>query len=482
MSATSRERPGASTREFEEGLRLQAAQRRIEAAQCYARALQTKPDFFEAAFNLGLVFQEMGKLEEAIACYRQVLQLKPNYAAGWANLGQALRLTGHRRDGLDCLKQALVQEPENLAALNNLGNAFRAEMDYPQALECFQNALGRSPGDARLRANLGNTLRESGRAAEAETELRRVVQECPSFVEAHVDLGITLLLEGKLKEGFAEYEWRWRQPNFPARKFTRPLWQGESLVGKTLLVHAEQGAGDAIQFIRFAGLLDQRGAQVIVECHPALKRLFSTVAGASNVLARGEVLPAFDFHVPLLSLPHLLGTTLETIPSKTPYLSLPPHSTRQVLACEPRAQRVGLVWKGNPAHRLDAVRSISFPLFESILDVPGVSFFSLQVPAEPNTNAAAKATLTDLSPRLKDYTDTAAVLNELDLLITVDTSVAHLAGALGKPVWLLLPFVPDWRWLLAREDSPWYPSIRLFRQPAPGDWQTVLKSVRRALA
>jgi hypothetical protein len=295
------------------------------------------------------------------------------------------------------------------------------------------------------------------------------------------------LLTGEFRAGWANYEFRFmKSPPAERNRFAQPRWQGEPLAGKTILVHAEQGLGDTIQFARYLPLLAAQGARVLVEAQAPLKTLLESLPGELEFFVRGESLPPFDVHCPLLSLAHGFGTELATIPSATPYLAAPSEAlSRWAMRFPVSTQpRVGVVWSGNPRHENDHRRSLSFDEFRPVLMAPGIEFFSLQKNAKP-ADAAALAALphvTDLGSELATFADTAAVIAHLDVVIAVDTSVAHLAGALGKPVWVLLPFAPDWRWLLGRDDSPWYPSARLFRQPRIGDWQTVAAEVGHALA
>ena len=427
----------------------------------------------------------MAKLGEAIACYRQALHAKPDFGPAWGNLGVALRTSRQTEAAIASLRRALLLQPAAPDLLNNLGLALRTGQQHAEAITCFTRALGHAPGDAEIRLNLGNTFREAGRPAEAADALREAIRLRPDFAEAHWDLAFALLLQGDFPSGFEEYEWRWRRPDNQPRQLTAPLWRGENPAGRRLLVYAEQGAGDAIQFVRFVRNLAERGARVVLECPTALAALFATVEGAEAVVCRGAALPECDWQVPLLSLAHRLGVTLGSIPNTVPYLR-PPRERRLGLSNSGKPGgrlKVGIVWQGNPQHENDRQRSLPFGLLESVLSLPGVAFYSLQVPAAPEgaRPSAGGESLIDLSGLIHDFADTAALVSQLDLVISVDTSVAHLAGALGRPVWLLLPFAPDWRWLLGRNDSPWYPTARLFRQPAAGDWRSVLQEVREAL-
>jgi len=473
-------RPAAAVGLFRQALQHQAQNQSLEAARCYAQALHSAPDFFEAAFNLGLLFQKIGRLEGAIECYSRAVRLRPDYVAAWSNQGLALRDLGRNPEAVTSLEHARRLAPASASVLNNLGNAPRSVWRHDEAIAAFREALRYDAGNAGIHENLGNALRETGQAAEAEASLERAVKLQPDLAEAHWDLAFARLLQGDLAQGLEEYEWRWRRPDFSRRSFGQPLWKGEDLAGRTLLVHTEQGAGDAIQFVRFTAALAGRGGRILLECPRALAALFASAEGISEIIVRGDRLPGFDWQVPLLSVPHRLGTRLETIPARVPYLRA--GAERQIslptLPVRKGALKVGLVWQGNPKHKNDRNRSISLRQLEPLLGLNNIAYYSLQPESSDlRSDQIGQAKIADLSGSMGDYADTAALVEQLDLVLAVDTSVAHLAGALGRPVWVLLSFAPDWRWLTEREDSPWYPTARLFRQPAAGDWASVIERV-----
>lgn len=445
-----------------------------------------QPKLSEAAFNLGVLFQAMGQLPQAIGCYRRTLQLRPAYVPAWGNLGVALRDAGENSEAIASFRQALRLKPGSPSALNNLGNALRSDLRHEEAINAFREALRQEPDNVGIYENLGNTLREAGRPAEAVVYLRKAVRLQPDFAEAHWDLAFSLLLQGDFARGFEEYEWRWKLADFAPRQFAAPPWRGEDLAGQTLLVHTEQGAGDAIQFVRFANMVAAQSARVVLECPGSLAPLFASLRGVSEIVVRDGPLPEFDFHVPLLSLPHRLGATLDSVPASVPYLRAPADRRLSLPTLDlpgPAPLKVGLTWRGNPKHKNDKQRSVPFVSLGPLFALENIAYYSLQTGAptlQPETPTRGR--LFDVSNLLRDYADTAALLEQLDLLISVDTSVAHLAGALARPAWVLLPFAPDWRWLERREDSPWYPTLRLFRQPAPGDWASVIEKVCTELA
>jgi hypothetical protein len=315
---------------------------------------------------------------------------------------------------------------------------------------------------------------------EAAGHYRRALEVDGEYADAHWNLSLALLTMGNMPEGWREYEWRWKMRGlFQPRSFARPLWDGKAAQGRTILLHAEQGMGDTLQFIRYAPLVAERGLTVIVECQQEVAELVRGVRGIHQVVARGQQLPAFDVHCPLLTLPLLFGTTVESIPAQAPYLAadrLLQEQWRERLAASAPGLKAGLVWAGKPTHRKDSRRSCALSAFAPLARVEGISWHSLQKgeAAQQAAHPPEGMQLTDWTDEMKDFSVTAALVANLDLCISVDTSVAHLAGALGKPVWTLLPYEPDWRWMLGREDSPWYPTMRLFRQELPGQWGPVM--------
>ena len=490
-----------------------------EAVACYRRALQLKPDFAEAHNNLGVAFRGQGKLDEAVACCRRALQLKPDYANAHNALGNALKDQGNLDEAVARYRRAVELKPDFAEAHNNLGIAFRNQGKLDEAVACYRRALELKPDYAEAHNNLGIALGDQGKRDEAITCYHRALELKPDYAEAHSNLGIALgdegkrdeasvcyrralelkpdyadahwnqsfisLATGKFERGWAEYEWRWRTSHCQPRGFSQPFWDGLPLQGRVILLHAEQGLGDTIQFVRYVAPVKQRGGVVIVECPGPLLSLLTSHAGIDRLVRWGNELPAFDVQSPLLSLPGIFHTSLETIPAEVPYLFADPGLVghwRQELARD-AGFKIGIAWQGDPKHRNDHNRSIPLGRFEPLAHRPGVRLLSVQKGSgvEQLQHLAEQLPVTELGSRLDDFMDTAAVLVNLDLVITCDTSVAHLAGALGVPVWVAIPFVPDWRWLLDRSDSPWYPTMRLFRQDRRGDWQGVFRRVEVAL-
>jgi tetratricopeptide (TPR) repeat protein/glycosyltransferase involved in cell wall biosynthesis len=447
----------------------------------YQTALQLAPNLYETAHNLAHLFKEKKQFNEASAYYLKALQINPNLTYSLMGLGTVWQQQGKLAEAFNCYQQAVKLEPNNPEAHNNVGAFYHQQGNEKAAIPHYRQALKLNPDFVDAINNLGHALTDLGEFQEAFYYHTRSLELQPDNATAHLELALTLLLFGDFQRGFAEYEWRWRTPQLPPRQFKQPVWDGSDLQGKTILLHVEQGFGDSIQFIRYAPIIRSRGAKVMVACYPELIRLFASVAGIEYLSVSFEGLPEFDVHAPLMSLPRIVGTTLETIPANVPYLA-PPAECKFALSSEAKL-KVGIVWAGSPQRRKDNQRSCSLSDFIQFLDVPGIAFYSLQKNLSQSDRTLLNQRLVpDLSPHLSDFADTASAISQLDLVISVDTAVAHLAGALGKPVWVLLSFSPDWRWLLQREDNPWYLTARLFRQSQPDSWQELFEDVQAALS
>ena len=391
--------------------------------------------------------------------------------------GAALHESGRYDDALALYDDALSRWPTLALLWNNRGNTFLELGFLDQAVKSYQHALELAPSLHDSRVALASCLQAQGDLQQAMVECARVLKAAPDHAEAHWNYALLMLLQGNYVNGFREYEWRWKKRRFtsPLREFAEPRWHGGDLGGKTILVYAEQGLGDTLQFCRYLPLLVQRGAKVVFECHQPLTRLMETLGSGISVVPFGGQLPPFDCHIPLLSIPYLLGSTLETIPTTVPYLHVPEERRpfwQSVIPAARRARKIGICWAGKP--KPDPARSCPPELLQPLADLYGIAWVSLQV---GQGDAKPGFPLIDLAMLLQDFSDTAALVEQLDLVITIDTSVAHLAGALGKQAWLLVPFAPDWRWGAERSDCPWYPTMRLFRQPAPADWESVVREV-----
>jgi len=456
-----------------------------QAITCYQQALSFEPNYIDACKNLGVVFTKQGQYEQAIACYQQALSFEPNCLGSYNNLGAVFMKQGQYEQAITCYQQALNLNPNYIDAYNNLGAVFTEQGQYEQAIACYQQALNLNPNYIDAYNNLGAVFTEQGQYEQAIACYIQALELNPNDALAHFNLAFIMLLAGDFEHGFTEYEWRWQCPqhleSYPSRKLSQPLWDGSNLDDRTLLLHSEQGFGDTIQFIRYAPLVAQRGGRVVLECQEPLIRLLKTVAGIEQFVVKGKALPEFHVHAPLISLPRILGTTLENIPAQVPYLAAPESSINLKAPTDSRL-KVGIVWAGSSTNQRDRTRSCFLNHFFRLLNTPSVAFYSLQKgPRAAELTQSCELPVQDLSSHLCDFADTAAAVAQLDLVITVDTSVAHLAGAMNKPVWVLLSFSADWRWMLGREDSPWYPSMRLFRQEFPGDWAGLLQQVETAL-
>lgn len=482
--ATVQARPDAAEAHLARGDVLRELKRYDEALGGYDRALALRADDVEALCNRGLALDALGRHAEAIASYDRALALRPADAVILRNRGCALINLKRFDEALATFEAILARNPADAETHYNRGNVLLQRERFAEALANYDAALAARPDLAEAWNNRGLALQELDRRAEAADSHRRAYGIDPGHVEARWNEALLQLLGGDYEQGWAGYEMRWhKEPLIRARRdFAQPFWRGEAIAGKTILIHSEQGLGDTIQFCRYLPLVAATGAHVIFEVQPPLQRLMRGLGGV-DVISRGDALPKFDWQCPLMSLPLAFGTRLSTIPADVPYLRAAHDLAR---ACAQRLEtkrrpRVGLAWAGNADHRNDHNRSIALarllPLFEADAD-----FVSLQKAVPPADAALLDArTMLRVDEALGDFADTAALIAELDLVISVDTSVAHLAGALGTPLWVLVTHNPDWRWLSDRNDSPWYPSARIFRQDERRDWDAVIASVRTAL-
>ncbi|MGA2442359.1 MAG: tetratricopeptide repeat protein [Tepidisphaeraceae bacterium] len=465
---------------------LRKAGKPDRALPIFHQAIAIDPRLAEAHNNLGIALADLGRIDEAVASYRQAIRLNPRFAEARNNLGNALLKKRLFDEAIVEFEQALAARPDYPEAMMNLGAALKARNQDDRAIDLFRRALRLRPDFFEALLNYGQALCDSRHFDDAIAAFRKAIALRPDDPAAHFHLSGVLLLTGNFSDGWREYEWRLLKPDFGIAKtrFPQPRWTGQDLAGKRIFLHAEQGAGDIIQFSRLAALLSQRGAQTILACPPTLLRLMRSLDGVSHLITNTQLAPDFDYHCYLLSLPLLLGLNLQTIPANVPYLRAQPELAehwRSRLMPLGNRKKVGLVWAGNPNHSNDHNRSIPPSAFAPLAEISGVSFISLQKNDAPNPLPPPGFELIDHTAEIFDYADTAGLIANLDLVIAADTSVAHLAGALAKPVWTLLPFHPDLRWMLDRSDSPWYPTMRLFRQPRPGDWQTPIRQIADAL-
>ena len=510
------------------GLVFQALEKFEEAIIAYKRAVSIKPDYAEAYNNLGLTLSAQGSFAEAIANYEQAkrfgseypepyynlantlqkqglcdeaienykhaIRLRPDFAEAYSNLGIALKDRGQLAEAVENYKQALQLKPDCAEIYHNMGVALRDQGKFTEAIENYKQAIRLKPNYAEAYNNLGAALKDCGHCAEAIENYERAIQLKPDYVEAQWNQSLALLLSGRIAEGWKKYQQRYDRLNtltYPYH-YQEPLWDGSSFVGKRLFVRYQQGLGDNIQFVRYLPMVKARGGTVIYETKKSLLGLlqgFSEIDELVEASPDGKPAVELDFYVSLMDLPRIFGTTLETIPAKVPYIHADPAKAeywRDKLAGPDF--KVGIVWAGKSTHRNDLNRSCPLEHFAVLAGIDGVRLYGLQKgeAAAQVEELADKMTIANLGAEFKDFADSAAAIENLDMVISVDTAVLHLAGAMGKPVWALLPFAPDWRWMLNRQDSPWYPTMRLFRQKKWGQWipvfQRVAEELRKAAA
>jgi tetratricopeptide (TPR) repeat protein len=478
-------RPDDAIALFNRGTTLHELKRFDLALASYDRALALRPDHVEALLNRGDALHKLGQLDDALASYNQALDTRPDYAEALSNRGNVLKALRRFDDALASYDAAVKLRPDDAAAMSNRAVTLQALDRLDEALTSCDRALALRPDSAEALNNRASLLQEFGRFYDALIDYNRAVAVAPDFAEAQLNRALLLLLAGNFEQGWPAYEWRRQLSSWAAREFAQPEWSGEDIAGKRLLLHAEQGFGDTIQFSRYAALATLRGANVILEVQPSLEPLLNGLPDVEVVAAGRDPLPSFDLHCPLLSVPRLFATALDTIPGGVPYIAAPSDRIAAWASSLPKeGVRVGLAWSGHRDNVRDHERSIPFARLAPLMRVAGTRFVSLQkdLRAADADDFRRCGEIINLSDELRDFADTAAVIAGLDLVITVDTAVAHLAGAMGKPVWLLLPRVPDFRWLLDRTTSPWYPTARLFRKRGAETWDTVIAQAATELA
>ena len=501
---------------FNRGVAFQELKRLDEAEASYSKAIEINPNYAQAYSNLGLVLQKLKRLEEALTIYEKVIAINPNYADAYFNRGVALQELKRLEAAVESYSKTIEINPNYAQAYSNRGVALDELKRPNEALANYDNAIEINPNYAQAYCNRGATLQNLNKPSEALINYDKAILINPNFPEAYFNRGNILkelkrfneafdsydttiainpnyamaywnksllkILNGDYLEGWQLYEWGWKAgQRTPLRKLNSKLWLGhQSIAGKTVLIYPEQGLGDCIQCLRYAKLVEEQGAHVILELPFALMSIASTLEGSFTLIETGKTLPDFDYHCPIMSLPLAFRTTLETIPKQLPYLYPNVHKKtewQQRLGHKTK-MRVGLVWSGATVHKNDHNRSIPFETLKSLFNLP-IEYHCLQKQMRPDDESAAGSMdmLTIHKDFLLDFSDTAALISEMDVVISVDTSVAHLAGALGQEVWILLPYAPDYRWMLDRDDSPWYPTAKLFRQTELGDWEGVIKRI-----
>ncbi len=504
---------------YNKGITYEQSGKLVRAAESYRQAIKYNLDFVEAYTNLGNALDGLGKIDAALEAHNTANRLRPNNALILANLGKILTSLERYSQAEVALNNAIKLEPDSILALVNIGNLALQQKNTDSAIRSFEKALSifpenigisvnlalamkqagrfkdakvlltellqRQPNDTHLLSNLASVLQLQGEYNQALELLQKAVMLAPANAELHWNLGLVLLTIGDFKQGWQEYEWRSSIQNsdLSKRKFKSPKWDGQPLGNsKVLFLYSEQGCGDAIQFIRYVSLIEKNGGRIIVQCQPALKRLFQSIKIIDLVITDKDKIPAFDFHVPIMSLPGIFDTSIDTIPTDIPYFDIDQFSGIATPDTEKKL-KVGIVWAGNPAQQVDCWRSMKVEDIEPLFTIEGVQFYNLQVGERANeikSNPFYK-NIIDLSDQLIDYAATAKVIAELDLVISVCTSVAHLAGAIGTPVWIPLAKAADFRWLTDTNRSPWYPTVHLFRQSEMGNWSDPVVEIREKL-
>lgn len=469
-------------------LALEQDGRLTEALSACSRAIELQSDDLESYLVMASLLLRVERIDHAVSMYQLAALAAPERSDVQSSLAAALVRQGRLDEASAACQKAIELSPHNVGAYLNLGIIHSKRDDFEGAVEVYGKAISIDPNSPELPSNLGIALSNLGRSQAAIEASRRAVDLRPADPMLRYNHAMLLLLAGDLKAGFQEFEWRHSHPapKFKPRTFAAPRWNGERRDGRALLIHAEQGLGDTLQFARFVPAVAATGGPVVLQVQPPLVELLRDSLNVT-VISRDEPEPAFDLHAPLMSLAYALGTSIETIPAGQSYLTAAP---ARIVAWQRRLAefsgfKVGVVWAGNAGHLHDRKRSLLAEALLPRLLLPGVQLFSLQKEVRPNDRPVLeqlKHRVVDLAPLLTNFAETAAAASAMDLIITVDTAVAHLAGALGKPTWILLPYILDWRWFYEREDSPWYPTVRLFRQRQPNDWESVLDRLPGALA
>ncbi len=492
--------PGMAQAHYNLGNARRAAQDWPGSVEAYRQAIRLNPGYAEAHNNLALSFAHEKRLDEALAAARAAVAANPDYGEGWRTLCNIAEQVKDYALAADAGARCVRLMPHSHYSWFGYGVALNRLDRHEAAAEAYRHALELKPDRADIWDNLGQTYQSMNRLDEAEAVFRKTIEVAGQVIpdedsrevaeeeygNRHWHLALMELLRGKYRLGFARYRARFKDVGGLRRPaYSRPLWRGEDVAGKTLLIGDEQGFGDTLMLARYLPLLKDKGARIVFSVHPALEPLFQGWPGADEVVTHGTAIAssAYDCHASVFDLPHRFGTELATIPAAVPYLPLPSPDDKTRLEDDGSGRRrVGVVWGGSALHANDGRRSIPLAAFAALFDVPGTRFYSLNRDMKEGDAAfLPRLPVTDMTPRIGNFADAARVVGQCDLVITCDTATAHLAGGMGKPVWTLLPHAPDWRWLTQREDSPWYPSMRLFRQEMPGDWAGVMGRVKDAL-
>ena len=470
------------------GVALYELERYGEALAHYDTALALKPDFFQAHSNRGNALRQLNQIPAAINSYNKAIALNHQYAPAFYNRGVALQEAGQLLEAIGSYCQALALAPSDAQTHFNLGDAYHACMQLEAALSCYDKCIVLAPDYADAHNNRALVLRDLGRLDEALNSFSRAIAIAPMHADAHLNMGLTLLLKGDFKTGWELYEWRWKAKgtNLQIPYFEKTMWLGApSLFNKTILIHAEQGLGDALQFCRYLRLLKNRGARVLLAVHHTLQPLLQSLDGVDVFITKGDALPPFDYHCPLLSLPLAMQTDMQSIPGPQSYLRADANKVRdwaERLGNKTKP-RIGVVWSSTSKFKGDAQRSMAFSQFQQALPIAGFQYVCLQKEIKDSDRGsfAERNDIMFFGDQMHDFSDTAALAENMDLIISTCTSVPHLSGAMGKSTWILLGHIPDWRWMLHRDDSPWYSRMKLYRQGADWQWDAVLRRVHQDL-
>jgi len=459
--------------------------RNAEALRLVAAVLRRAPRSAEVLSNYGLILSALKRHAEALACFEDALASDAGHLLALKNRAASLKSLGRHDEALAAFATVHAARPDDIDVLNECGGLLVRLGQIEAALACYDRALTLAPQVAELQVNKGSALAAAGRFMDALACFNAAIAIDPQCAEAHHRASLIRLRSGDFKNGWRDYEWRWRTQWAPqVRRVNAPLWRGEPIAGKTILLLAEQGYGDTIQFVRYVPMVAARGARVILDVPPPLQEIALGMDGVAAVLRTDAPAPRVDYQCPFMTLPLAFATELATIPANVPYIRPSPELVAEWRDRLPQTgrPRIGLCWAGSSAHLNDHNRSIALSRFAEILSLPDLRFISVQREADVEAQAILQRHgVVELGQDFESFSDTAAVLAELDVLISVDTAVAHLAGALGKAVALLLPYPAEWRWLTDRADSPWYPTMRLFRQTVAGDWDAPLARLRKEL-
>jgi tetratricopeptide (TPR) repeat protein len=455
-----------------------------EALGAFEKALKINPKNAEAWFNRGNALSIQRKYEDAIEGYDKAISFKENYFKAQNNKGNALKELGLFTEAIDCYREALKAKPDFIEACLNIGNAWSDSGKPEKALEYYDRIEAASPLLPSALLNKGNALKQMGLRDEALESLKRAIELAPENTDAHLNYGMALLLYGNFKEGWQEYEWRLKRQELQSAQMPQPKWNGANAKDKNLLVIAEQGFGDTIQSARFFPMAKERCGKVTFACRKPLLSLMKNVSGIDKLIAKEKIDELdFDIYIPNMSLPGIFNADLSSIPSSTPYIFPDKEKIEEwkEKILSDKKFRVGLCWAGSPTNTNDRNRSTNFNSLKKLLEIKEIDFYSLQKGPASLEAKDCENNFSNMTEDFKDFSDTAALIENLDLVISVDTAIAHLAGAMNKPIWLILPFEPEWRWLTERTDSPWYPSMRIFRQNTFNGWVGVIAKIKKKL-